>query len=65
MDNRFRIAASEKSMGPFQISPKIRVVVNFAVEADPNRAVFVCKRLLSGTQVNDAQAAVPQRNAVS
>lgn len=42
---------------------KLFVVVNFAVEYDPNRAVFVANRLMAMGQINDAQAAAAKANA--
>jgi hypothetical protein len=41
-----------------ELAPDVRVVVDFAVEDDPDRAVFVRERLLAGAQIDDAEPAV-------
>ena len=39
-------------------------VVDLAVEHDPDRAVLVVNRLMAGRQIDDAQAAHPERHAL-
>src|SRR5262249_55164427 len=43
-----------------EVFGQIRIVVNFAVEDDRNRAVFVEDRLTAATHVNDAEASVSE-----
>ncbi len=43
-----------------ELAPQVAVVVDLAVEADPDRLVFVGERLLAGGQIDDAQTAVAQ-----
>jgi len=46
-----------------QLGDEALVVVDFAVEDDHDRAVFVEQRLLAGGNVDDRQAPVAQANA--
>jgi hypothetical protein len=41
----------------FEIFSQILVVINFAVEDDPDVSVFIAQGLMSGLNVNDAEAA--------
>jgi hypothetical protein len=47
-----------------QILPQLQVIVNLAVEYDPDRLVFVGKRLCSGIQINNRQTRVPRQRAL-
>ena len=44
----------------FELAPEVAVVVNLAVEADPDRLVFVGERLLAGGEIHDAQTAMAE-----
>ena len=46
--------------GPFQRRPQRRVVVNLAVECDPQRAGFVAHRLMAALDIDDAQPPLAQ-----
>src|SRR5687768_7253140 len=61
--NRFCVALRPKRVAMLQTFFQFFVVVDFAVEADPNGSVFVRKRLLSGAQVDDAETAMAESNA--
>ncbi len=60
--DRFRIGAPAKDVTfALQARPQFRVVVDLAVEGDPDRTVLVRQRLPAGfAQVEDAQTPVPQ-----
>src|SRR5436190_3308090 len=61
MNNRFSVAARSKRVGVFQSLAEIEIVVDLAVEADPNRPIFVRQRLLARAQIDNAQATMPKR----
>ncbi len=48
----------------FEKLPIISVVIDFAVVSNIKRAVFVGHWLMTGSDVNDAQAAVAQTDAI-
>ena len=50
--------------GGFELRPDVGVVVDLAVEDDPDRAVFVDERLMAGRQIDDAQPAVAERRLI-
>ena len=57
MNNRFSIRACAVAMAlRFKMPANIGMVVDFAVEDDPDRSVFVREWLLAGAQVDDAQS---------
>jgi hypothetical protein len=59
------IGVRTKHVAPaFEISPKLVEVVNFSVEDYPTRAIFVEHRLVTASQVNDAEAAHAKTRAV-
>jgi hypothetical protein len=45
-----------------QLLPQILIVVNLAVEHDPNGPVFVRKRLVSASQIDDRESAKSKSN---
>src|SRR5262245_29804294 len=61
MNDRFRVGPCSELM-PLrqQIDCQIRVVVDLTVEYDDDRAIFVEDRLLSATQIDDAQPAMAE-----
>src|SRR5262249_36953708 len=46
-----------------QVAPKLLIVVNFPVEDDPDRAIFIAHRLMAGREVNDAEPSHPDPGA--
>ena len=50
--------------GASSSGPDVGVVVDLAVEDDPDRAVFVRQRLMAGRQIDDAQPAVAERRPI-
>ena len=59
MDDGFGVTARAVPVtAALQIAADIGVVVDLAVEDDPDRPVFVRRRLLAGAQIDDAEAAV-------
>jgi hypothetical protein len=44
----------------FELGPDVGVVVDLAVEDDPDGAVFVRQRLLAGLEIDDAETAVAE-----
>src|SRR6476661_1952294 len=56
MHDRFGVGRSvEKMSGRLELVPELPVVVDFAVEHDPDGAILVMNRLMSGREVNDTQ----------
>src|SRR5205085_1724228 len=56
VDDRLGVAVgSEHMAAPFERAAQLAVVVDLAVEHDPDRAVFVRDGLLSVAEVDDAQ----------
>jgi hypothetical protein len=63
VDKDFRVRSGFEVMALFnQALAKLEIIINLAVEDNPNRTVLVAKRLTAALQVNDAQAAVSQSN---
>src|SRR5580693_9563249 len=61
MNDRLRVRVSAESMtGCNQSFAQDQMIVDFPVEHDPYRAVFVAKRLISRGQIYDAEAADSQ-----
>ena len=50
--------------GGFELRPDVGVVVDLAVEDDPDRAVLVRHRLMAGRQIDDAQPPVAERRPI-
>ena len=66
MDDRFRIAfGAEHVAAPRQQPPKLPVVVDLAVEHDPDRAVLVRHGLLAVLEIDDAQAPHAEADALA
>ncbi len=62
VDDRLGVGMRTVAMAArFEIAANAGVVVDFAVEDHPDRSVFIRQRLLSGPQIDDAQAAVGER----
>jgi len=60
VDDRFRVAVGAVLMAfGDQGLAQGAVVVDFAVEDDPERAIFVGDGLVAGFEVDDAEAAQP------
>jgi hypothetical protein len=47
-----------------QVVAQLAIVVDFAVEDDPDRAVFIANRLMTAREVDDAQPSHPQRDTI-
>ena len=66
MDDDFGVAAGPEDVSALlEVVPQLAVVVDLAVEDDPDRAVFVGHRLMPALEVDDAQPAHAERDAVS
>ena len=64
MHKHFGVARRAKAMSArFEIAAQFAMIVDFAVEDNPNRAVLVCHWLIAGREINDAEARVPQNHA--
>ena len=62
VDDRFGVGVRPEPVSArLEIAPQLEVVVDFAVEHDPDRPVFVGHRLLAAGAVDDGQAAVAKR----
>ena len=60
----FRVAGrAEDVPATLEVAPQRAVVVDFAVEDHPHRAVFVRHRLMPAVEINDAQTAHAQPHA--
>jgi hypothetical protein len=58
MNDRFRIAFSAITVATrFEIFSQILVVINFTVEDNPNVSAFIAQGLMTGLNVDDAEAA--------
>src|SRR5206468_9908622 len=61
VDDRFGVGPGPVAMAAaLQVAADLAVVVNLAVEDDPDGTVFIRRRLLTGAQIDDAQSAVRQ-----
>ena len=61
MDDRFGVAVRAEAVAArFEVGPQLAVVVDFAVEGDPDRLVFVRQRLPTGGEVDNRQPAKTQ-----
>ena len=47
-----------------ELAADLRVIVDFAVEDDPDRSVFVRERLVPGGEIHDAQPAMAEARMV-
>src|SRR5215475_6835583 len=66
MYDRLRVARSPVSMAArFQLGTQVAVVVDFAVENDPDAVVFVRHRLATAAQIHNGQTTVSQPDAVA
>ena len=64
MDDGFGIAMGAKAMaGSFEPMSQLSVVVDFTIENDLYRTVFVAHRLATGVQIDDRQTAKTQPDA--
>ena len=64
MDDHLGVAGGVEGVtGRLELGSQLPVVVDFAVEHEPDRAIFVVDRLLPGGQVDDAQAAHAESDA--
>src|ERR1700722_10017258 len=62
MDDGFGVATGAVNMSArFELRAQVGVVVDFAVEDDPDGSVFVTQRLLAGGEIDNAQATHTQR----
>ena len=62
VDDRFGVGMSlEPVAARLEIAPELEVVVDFPVEHNPDRPVFVGHRLLAAGAVDDGQPAVAER----
>src|SRR5262249_22797400 len=60
----FRVAMrAEPVPSTAQLRPQFLVVVDFAIEDDPDGRVFVVDRLLAGRQINDGQTSHAEADA--
>src|SRR5215467_7649111 len=56
MNNCFGVALGAIVMAlRLQLLPQLRVIVDFPVEDDPNRSIFIANGLVPGSEVHDAQ----------
>src|SRR5689334_25238842 len=61
MQDRFGVAARRVAVAlRLEDGAKRRMVVNFAVVSDPQRAVFVGHRLMAAGEIDDREAAVAE-----
>src|SRR3954469_1396079 len=66
MNDHFGVGVGAEGMAlSFQRLPETFEVVNFAIEDDPNCAVFVLYRLMSTLEIDDAQTAHSQSDSGS
>ena len=63
VDNGFSVAVGAVDMAArLKLRPQFGVVVDFAVEDDPQGAVFVAERLMAGGEVDNAETAHAESN---
>src|SRR5580704_4537260 len=61
MNDHFSIGFCLKSVPlALQLLSEFLIVVDFAVEDDPDRAIFIADGLVAGVQVNDCETAEPE-----
>src|SRR5688572_23530266 len=66
VDDRFGVTAGLKRVAAaLEIAAQLAVVVDLAVEDNPDRPVFVRDRLMTAFEVDDAQAAHAERHAIA
>src|SRR5205085_775399 len=66
VNDRFRIARRPQRMPALlEVAPQLLVVVDFAVENDPDGSVFVRDRLVAVIEIDDAEAPHANRHAVA
>ena len=59
------LSVRKRVPAPLEIAPQLLVVVDLAVEDDPDRAVLVRDRLVAAVEIDDAEAAHAERDAVA
>ncbi len=65
VNDDFRVGVrAERVAARFELHSKLGEVVDLAVEDRPDRPVFVRQRLIAGRQVDDAEPAMPEADAV-
>ena len=65
VDDRFRVAARPVHVaGGFELATDLGVVVDLAVERDPDAAVLVRERLMATGEIDDAQAPMAEHGAL-
>jgi hypothetical protein len=60
MDNALSVAVCAKFVTGLKFAIQLQVIVDFAVECNPDLSGFVRQRLLAGTEIDNAEAAVAQ-----
>src|SRR5437867_6748177 len=61
MEDRLGVAPGPIAMpARLKKGPEGRMVIDFAVEGDPNALVFVCHRLVAPRDIHDGQPAMPK-----
>src|SRR5580700_782579 len=61
MDDNFCVSIRFEDMTPpQQIGAEFLIVINLAIEDDPDCSVFIRQRLMSGAEINDGQTAKTQ-----
>ena len=66
VNDGFGVAGSPKTMtARGEFLAQLAVVVDLAIEDDPDRSIFVADRLLAAVQVDDAQASHAQPDAIT
>src|SRR5262245_32692910 len=54
-----------KNVGVLELAIEFEKVVNFTVERNPHAAVFIAQRLLSRSQIDDAQPPMTKSEALA
>ena len=65
MNDRLRIASSGEMVRGFEPLLELHVVVDFAIETDPDRPVLIGAGLLPRAEVNDTEPSMPKRGAAA
>jgi hypothetical protein len=65
VDDRFGVGVSPEPVAAgFEIAPQLMVVVDFSVEYDPDRPVFIGHGLLTTGAVDDRKATMAEREPI-
>ena len=60
VDDGFGVAIGAEAVPlGYEVAPQFLIVVNLAVEDDPNGAILIRNRLVTSVQIDDAEAAHP------